>query len=115
MERGRPSSKRKRPNEGVKGKKPSKMPKFNEDYYNCGKDGYLASQCKKPKKDKGKQGAHVAENNDDWEDDLYAVVFEVYYVDNPIEWFIETGLLLMFAPRRMHFLPTRLLKEKCFI
>ncbi|KAL0332983.1 UNVERIFIED_CONTAM: Retrovirus-related Pol polyprotein from transposon TNT 1-94 [Sesamum calycinum] len=59
--------------------------------YNCGKPNHMAKDCRLPKKNQ----AHVSEVRsvpiDLGELNLSAVVFEANLVDNPREWWIDTG------------------------
>ncbi|KAL0368431.1 UNVERIFIED_CONTAM: Retrovirus-related Pol polyprotein from transposon TNT 1-94 [Sesamum calycinum] len=59
--------------------------------YNCGKPNHMAKDCRLPKKNH----AHVSEVRsvpiDLGELNLSAVVFEANLVDNPREWWIDTG------------------------
>ncbi|KAL0423532.1 UNVERIFIED_CONTAM: hypothetical protein Sradi_0888000 [Sesamum radiatum] len=59
--------------------------------YNCGKPNHMAKDCRLPKKNQ----AHVSEVRSvpiDWgELNHFVVVFEANLVDNPREWWIDTG------------------------
>ncbi|KAL0342471.1 UNVERIFIED_CONTAM: Retrovirus-related Pol polyprotein from transposon TNT 1-94 [Sesamum calycinum] len=85
---GNTSIKRKRVDYKAK-KGRAKMIKGN--CYNCGKPNHMAKDCRLPKKNQ----AHVSEVRsvpiDLGELNLSAVVFEANLVDNPREWWIDTG------------------------
>ncbi|KAL0457629.1 UNVERIFIED_CONTAM: hypothetical protein Slati_0390100 [Sesamum latifolium] len=59
--------------------------------YNCGKPNHMAKDCRLPKKNQ----AHISEVGsvpiDLGELNLSTVVFEANLVDNPREWWIDTG------------------------
>ncbi|CAA0819356.1 Unknown protein, partial [Striga hermonthica] len=67
--------------------------KFKGNCYNCGKSWHLTKDCRLPKK--GKDSAHIAEDKsipiDLSELDLTVVVQEVNLVNNPREWWVDTG------------------------
>ncbi|KAK6142436.1 hypothetical protein DH2020_022784 [Rehmannia glutinosa] len=79
------------------GKEKGKAKKFKGNCYNCGKPNHMAKDCRHPKKGNqgGNQQANVTEDKsvpiDLSELDLSAVVFEANMVDNPREWWIDTG------------------------
>ncbi|KAL0298967.1 UNVERIFIED_CONTAM: hypothetical protein Sradi_6556500 [Sesamum radiatum] len=85
---GNTSIKRKRIDYKAK-KGRAKMIKGN--CYNCGKHNHMTKDCRLPKKNQ----AHISEIRsvpiDLGELNLSAVVFEVNLVDNPREWWIDTG------------------------
>ncbi|KAL0352509.1 UNVERIFIED_CONTAM: hypothetical protein Scaly_1639600 [Sesamum calycinum] len=85
---GNTSIKRKRVDYKAK-KRRAKMIKGN--CYNCGKPNHMAKDCRLPKKNQ----AHVSEVRsvpiDLGELNLSVVVFEANLVDNPREWWIDTG------------------------
>ncbi|CAA0833318.1 Unknown protein, partial [Striga hermonthica] len=81
-----------------KGKQPAKVSKFTGTCYNCGKPNHMAKDCKRPKKagpNKGQPSALVAEHGpvlgELTDFDMSVVVFEANLVDNPREWYIDTG------------------------
>ncbi|KAL0405006.1 UNVERIFIED_CONTAM: putative germin-like protein 2-1 [Sesamum radiatum] len=88
MEQNETSHKRKRVD--YKPKK-GKAKKIKGNCYNCGKPNHMAKDCRLPKKNQ----AHVSEVRsvpiDLGELNLSAVVFEANLVDNPREWWIDTG------------------------
>ncbi|KAK6140967.1 hypothetical protein DH2020_025285 [Rehmannia glutinosa] len=79
------------------GKEKGKAKKFKGNCYNCGKPNHMAKDCRHPKKGNqgGNQQANVMDDKsvpiDMSELDLSAVVFEANMVDNPREWWIDTG------------------------
>ncbi|XP_022883910.1 uncharacterized protein LOC111400757 [Olea europaea var. sylvestris] len=83
--------KRKHPNNS---KQKSKAKKFKGDCYNCGKPAHIAKDCREKKQNK-KDQVHLTEedrlSNKVSELMLSAVVFEANMVDNPREWFVDTG------------------------
>ncbi|KZV49445.1 hypothetical protein F511_13220 [Dorcoceras hygrometricum] len=80
-----------------KGKDKGKGKKFKGTCYNCGKPNHMAKDCIRPKKSKKEQqGKDVANhlttsNVVDMEMDLAAVTFEANMVDNPRQWWVDTG------------------------
>ncbi|KZV14258.1 hypothetical protein F511_44012, partial [Dorcoceras hygrometricum] len=80
-----------------KGKDKGKGKKFKGTCYNCGKPNHMAKDCRRPKKaKKEQQGKDVANhlttsNVVDMEMDLAAVTFEANMVDNPRQWWVDTG------------------------
>ncbi|XP_022847663.1 uncharacterized protein LOC111370208 [Olea europaea var. sylvestris] len=83
--------KRKHPNNS---KQKSKAKKFKEDCNDCGKPGHIAKDCRQKKQNK-KDEVHLTEedrlSNGVSELMLSAIVFEANMVDNPREWFVDTG------------------------
>ncbi|KAK6147914.1 hypothetical protein DH2020_018826 [Rehmannia glutinosa] len=90
MEHGSSSNSKKRPND--KGKKPA-AGKFQGACYNCGKPNHMAKFAvdQKKKKTKPQSNANVVEERELTDVDMSAVVFEANLVDNPKEWFVDTG------------------------
>ncbi|KAL0344848.1 UNVERIFIED_CONTAM: Retrovirus-related Pol polyprotein from transposon TNT 1-94 [Sesamum radiatum] len=87
MEQNETSHKRKRVD--YKPKK-GKAKKIKGNCYNCGKPNHMAKDCRLPKKNQ----AHSEVRSvpiDLGELNLSAVVFEANLVDNPREWWIDTG------------------------
>ncbi|KZV25402.1 hypothetical protein F511_07286 [Dorcoceras hygrometricum] len=80
-----------------KGKDKGKGKKFKGTCYNCGKPNHMAKDCRRPNKaKKEQQGKDVANhlttsNVVDMEMDLAAVTFEANMVDNPRQWWVDTG------------------------
>lgn len=76
------------------GKQKSKVKKFKGDCYNCGNPGQIASGCRQKKQNK-KDQVHLTEedrlSNGVFELMLSTIVFEANMVDNPKEWFVDTG------------------------
>ncbi|KZV28460.1 hypothetical protein F511_03263 [Dorcoceras hygrometricum] len=78
-------------------KKRGTAKKFKGTCYNCGKPNHMAKDCRLPKKDKSQNRgqANVVQDRsvpiDLSEIDLSAVVFEANLVDNPREWWVDTG------------------------
>lgn len=79
------------------GPKKGNAKKFKGNCYNCGKPNHLARDCreKKGNKKKSRDQVNITEDeklsNDMTDLMLSAVVFECNLVDNPKEWFIDTG------------------------
>ncbi|KZV17034.1 hypothetical protein F511_34284 [Dorcoceras hygrometricum] len=71
--------------------------KFKGTCYNCGKPNHMAKDCRLPKngKSQNRGQANVVQDRsvpiDLSEIDLSAVVFEANLVDNPREWWVDTG------------------------
>ena len=111
MERGSSSAKRPMNSDNKKSSSNGagrKRPKFYGNCDNCGKQGHLASQCPKPKQKKKnnqpKTTANVVEEETEgWEDNLTAVVNRVLHVDNPREWFVDTGATVHVCSNRNVF------------
>ncbi|XP_070025422.1 uncharacterized protein [Nicotiana sylvestris] len=87
VEEASTSKKRKKPS-GPKNY-PSKK-KFKGNCHNCGKVGYKATECHAPKKDKKKSQANMIEKNDEI-DGLCSILLECNLVENPREWWIDSG------------------------
>ncbi|XP_075084784.1 uncharacterized protein LOC142168031 [Nicotiana tabacum] len=68
---------------------PSKK-KFKENCHNCGKVGHKPAECRAPKKEKKKDQANMVQTNDGI-DDLCAMLSECNLVENPKEWWIDSG------------------------
>ncbi|XP_075106989.1 uncharacterized protein LOC142179980 [Nicotiana tabacum] len=64
--------------------------KFKGNCYNCGKAGHKVPDCRLPKNDKKKGQTNIVDNNDDI-DDLCAMLSECNLVENPKEWWIDSG------------------------
>ncbi|XP_019252755.1 PREDICTED: uncharacterized protein LOC109231550, partial [Nicotiana attenuata] len=64
--------------------------KFKDNYYNCGKAGHKAPNCRLPKKDKKKGQANLVEKNDEI-DNLCAMLLEYNQGGNPKERWIDSG------------------------
>ena len=68
--------------------------KFKGNCYNCGKVGHRSSDCHAPRKNKnkgkGKSQANIVEKMED-ADDLCAMTSEYNLVENPEEWFLDSG------------------------
>ncbi|KAL3334085.1 hypothetical protein AABB24_030714, partial [Solanum stoloniferum] len=81
-------SKKRKKASGPKNNPPKK--KFNGSCFNCGKRGHKATECQGPKKDKKKDQANLAESKGEM-DDLCAILSECNLVENPREWWIDSG------------------------
>lgn len=72
---------------------PPNKKKFKGTCYNCGKPNHMAKDCRKPKK--ANPQANVVQERlvpfDFSELDLSAVILEANLVDNPNEWWVDTG------------------------
>ncbi|XP_060190446.1 uncharacterized protein LOC132619613 [Lycium barbarum] len=88
VEEAAPKNKKRKKPSG-KSKEQNKK-KFNGNYYNCGKAGHKAPDCRLSKKDKKKGQANMVEKNDDM-DDLCAMLSECNLVGNPKEWWLDSG------------------------
>ncbi|XP_060216731.1 uncharacterized protein LOC132644168 [Lycium barbarum] len=75
-----------------KGKNVPSKKKFKASYYNCGKFGHMASDCRAPKNNNNKKKgqANLAEMNNEV-DNLCAILSEYNLVGNPREWWIDSG------------------------
>lgn len=79
------------------GPKKRNAKKFKENCYNCGKPNHLARDCREKKGNKkiARDQVNITEDeklsNDMTDLMFFAVVFESNLVDNPKEWFIDTG------------------------
>ncbi|XP_075504626.1 uncharacterized protein LOC142542066 [Primulina tabacum] len=87
------NSSKKRKNQG-NGPKKGNVKKFKGNCYNCGKPNHLARDCRGNQK-KSRDQVNITEDeklsNDMKDLMLSVVVIESNLVDNPKEWFIDTG------------------------
>ncbi|XP_073272593.1 uncharacterized protein [Primulina huaijiensis] len=85
--------KRKFEKQPQQGQQPPNKKKFKGTCYNCGKPNHMAKDCRKPKKE-NPQANVIQERSvpfDFSELDLSAVIFETNLVENPNEWWVDTG------------------------
>ncbi|XP_075486463.1 uncharacterized protein LOC142526077 [Primulina tabacum] len=85
--------KRKFEKQPQQGQQPPNKKKFKGTCYNCGKPNHMAKDCRKPKK--GNLQANVVQERSVpfafSELDLSAVILEANLVENPNEWWVDTG------------------------